>query len=132
MKLLKLVYIAHGWHLAQTGQPLFRESVEAWRYGPVVRELYDRFSVHGAGPIACRVRMPRFNDTTKSILETVWNVYSPISARDLSRMTHLPGTPWKDVFAEGLNRIITADSIRDHFRELAQRSTQQLVGKAGG
>lgn len=28
--LQKLVYIAHGWSLAITGQPLVRQSAEAW------------------------------------------------------------------------------------------------------
>jgi uncharacterized phage-associated protein len=30
MKLLKLVYFAHGWHLALKGEPLLNERVEAW------------------------------------------------------------------------------------------------------
>jgi uncharacterized phage-associated protein len=42
MKLQKLVYYAQAWHLAQTGEPLFGEAIEAWANGPVVRELYNR------------------------------------------------------------------------------------------
>ena len=35
MKLLKLVYIAHGWHLAlsEGKKPLVNEASEAWKYG---------------------------------------------------------------------------------------------------
>ncbi|MFQ5632018.1 MAG: Panacea domain-containing protein, partial [bacterium] len=34
MKLQKLVYFAHGYYLAITGQPLIEEEIQAWRYGP--------------------------------------------------------------------------------------------------
>lgn len=54
MKLLKLVYYAHGWHLALSGNPLIKENVEAWRFGPVVRCLYDEFKIWGNGPIRKR------------------------------------------------------------------------------
>ena len=46
LKLVKLVYIAHGWHLGlydEIDRPLIREDVEAWKYGPVVRSVYDAF-----------------------------------------------------------------------------------------
>ncbi len=32
MKLQKLVYIAHGWHLGLLGAPLLRSPIEAWTY----------------------------------------------------------------------------------------------------
>ena len=32
MKLHKLIYYAHGWHLALTGEPLIDEPVQAWNY----------------------------------------------------------------------------------------------------
>ena len=36
MKLQKLLYYAHGLHLAVGRGPLFPEIIEAWTYGPVV------------------------------------------------------------------------------------------------
>ena len=39
LRLQKLVYLAHGWHLAIHGRPLIEESVEAWKYGPVIADL---------------------------------------------------------------------------------------------
>jgi uncharacterized phage-associated protein len=35
MKLQKLLYLAHGYYVAITGQPLIDEDFEAWKYGPV-------------------------------------------------------------------------------------------------
>ena len=42
MKLQKLVYYAQAWSLVWDERPIFREKIEAWASGPVVRELYDR------------------------------------------------------------------------------------------
>ena len=37
MKLQKLLYLAQGIHLAlENGAPLFEDTIEAWKYGPVV------------------------------------------------------------------------------------------------
>ncbi|MCD8455896.1 DUF4065 domain-containing protein [Xylella taiwanensis] len=42
MQVLKLVYIAHGWHLGFRQEPLLNKRVEAWRHGPVIRSLYEK------------------------------------------------------------------------------------------
>lgn len=39
MQLQKLVYIAHGWCLAFSGEPLTGDRPEAWDFGPVYRRL---------------------------------------------------------------------------------------------
>ena len=51
MHLQKLVYLAHGWTLAVTGDPLVEDRFEAWDYGPVIRKLYDALRSFGSGPI---------------------------------------------------------------------------------
>jgi len=51
MQLLKLVYISHGWMLAIYNRSLFREPVEAWKYGPVEPLVYNRFKKFGGNQI---------------------------------------------------------------------------------
>ena len=51
LKLQKLIYFAHGWHLAIRDQPLIDELVEAWEYGPVIPNVYHEFKVFGNQPI---------------------------------------------------------------------------------
>ena len=41
MKLQKLLYYSQAWSLAWDGEPVFRERVQAWSEGPVVRESFD-------------------------------------------------------------------------------------------
>ena len=47
IQLVKLVYLAHGWCLGITGKPLLSSQVEAWRYGPVIPEVYYAFRQQG-------------------------------------------------------------------------------------
>jgi len=39
MELLEIAYIARGWKLGTTGEPLTEDHAEAWQYGPVHRSL---------------------------------------------------------------------------------------------
>ncbi|MFK5281891.1 Panacea domain-containing protein, partial [Lacticaseibacillus paracasei] len=43
LKLLKLLYYAQGTCLALLDRPLFSETIEAWRHGPVVPSVYQAF-----------------------------------------------------------------------------------------
>ena len=40
LKIQKLVYIAYGVYAGVIGEPLFKDSIEAWQHGPVIRDLY--------------------------------------------------------------------------------------------
>ncbi len=140
MQIQKLVYYAHGWHLAIIENPLIDENVEAWRWGPVIPSLYHEFKRFGSGPIsghAHRVRMiagglvlstPRIEETiedgsielTKAILNQIWKVYGDFTGLQLSTMTHAPGTPWAEIRGTTKGRKganIHDDIIKKHFTE---------------
>jgi uncharacterized phage-associated protein len=51
MAIQKFVYFAHGWMLAVYGRQLITQRVEAWDFGPVIRELYNEFKKFGDQPI---------------------------------------------------------------------------------
>ena len=47
MKLIKFAYIAQGSALAAYKKCLFRETIEAWKYGSVVPDLYHNLKKYG-------------------------------------------------------------------------------------
>lgn len=141
MQLQKLVYFAHGWHLAASGDPLIDEMVEAWRYGPVIPSLYHEFKSFGKNPItrkASHLKIvdeekwdyvfiePSIDNTdstakTRKLLDVIWNSYGKLSGIQLSNLTHEPGSPWHVTWeqAQGRKNVDISDElIRDYFRSL--------------
>lgn len=107
MQLLKLVYIAHGWHLGYFQEPLIDEPVQAWKYGPVIPSLYDKVKKYGSGAVRGPVKQafpwsrdPQLNEQALSLLESVWKGYSRFSGLQLSNMTHQADTPWHEAWRE--------------------------------
>lgn len=134
MKLVKLVYAAHGWYLGLTGEPLIAEGVQAWKYGPVVPSVYDSFKNYGGNPITTpagtlepdghTVYYSLNTPALTSFLNKIWEVYKDYSAVELSALTHQENTPWFEVWHEKGARnkrsvVIPNDAIQNYYQELA-------------
>lgn len=136
MKLLKLVYIAHGWALGLYGVPLIAEEVQAWKYGPVVPSVYEDFKHYGRNPIERQkavyapgdeqLRVPTVADLdTQRLLDSVWAAYRRFNGLQLSDITHQPGTPWdltwnQERGCDRMGAVIRPDVIQAHYRQLAE------------
>ena len=51
LRLQKLLYIAHMYHLGRTDKNLVNENFEAWQHGPVEPNLYHYVKGYGADSI---------------------------------------------------------------------------------
>ncbi len=143
MKLQKLLYFAHGWHLALYGEPLLSERVEAWSYGPVVPTAYREFKHNGrspiefpafewpggrreaSGPLFSRRAAQVTNARAVGLLDKIWEVYGGYSGTQLADMTHAKDGPWYQVWAGEAQRgavrgiDIGDDLIGDYFKRIA-------------
>ncbi|RFZ81516.1 DUF4065 domain-containing protein [Shinella sp. WSJ-2] len=136
MKLQKLVFYAHAWWLAHTGQPLFGDDIEAWPWGPVVGDIYGNFKEFARSPIQgkkarvltrsengpfMKFELPDPPDTeVLSFLKNVWETHKGMSGVQLSNATHAPGEPWT-IVKESYGTLdskprIPNTLIRDVFR----------------
>ena len=123
MQVIKLVYFAHGWTLALLRKPLIRHQVEAWQYGPVVREVYWAFGAFGKQPITASVKdqfgqpyRAGLSPDERAVLRAVVKGYSHLHAYELSDLTHLPDTPWSDVRKKDTHRARIPDpAIQEYF-----------------
>ncbi|HHW4679552.1 MAG TPA: Panacea domain-containing protein [Xylella sp.] len=69
IQIIKLVYIAHGWHLGFRKEPLINEPVEAWRHGPVIRSLYGKVKKYGSSGITELLRIHLFSSASASKID---------------------------------------------------------------
>jgi uncharacterized phage-associated protein len=147
LEVIKLVYIAHGWHLAVYGGPLVDEPAQAWRYGPVFPSLYRSLKRYGGQPITSYAvdftpgeqwpdapYIPADTDT-RELLDKVWEEYSKYSGPQLVDITHSRNSPWSQVAQKhgtepGQGAIINNDLIKSHFERKAQarRSSRPETG----
>jgi uncharacterized phage-associated protein len=124
MELQKLVYIAHGYSLALLGRPLIKQHVEAWRYGPVIPDLYHALRQYGSGNVKDLINLlpgEKLSETDSKLVESVLGAYGRFSGAQLSTMTHREGTPWREVYepnASFHSDIIPDKLIKAHYREL--------------
>lgn len=127
LQLIKLVYLCHGWMLGIHGQTLVKEEVEAWRYGPVFRDLYSAVREYRAQAVSKLLpvfRRKKFEEEEIGIMDQVYGVYGEFSGIALSKRTHAIGTPWDQVWKErGQSSPIPNDLIENHFYELTDLNT---------
>ncbi|HEY4875924.1 MAG TPA: type II toxin-antitoxin system antitoxin SocA domain-containing protein [Puia sp.] len=128
MKLQKMVYFAHGYYLAKYGEPLIIEGFEAWKFGPVIPQIYQDYKFYGSDYItnieyASLLGMEledadinQLSENARDAVNFTWETLKNISAGKLSSWTHLEGSPWQQVYNENDREIkIDNNVIKDYF-----------------
>ena len=131
MQVLKLAYYCHSWTLGLYHRPLLKQPIEAWRYGPVVPEIYYSLRRYGAEPIGREIELDslgvedfEYDDAERDLMDQVCNKYGHLTGIQLSAMTHAPGTPWDRVWKQfGQNAVIPDSMIEQFYSDLATNST---------
>ncbi|MBF7693293.1 Panacea domain-containing protein [Acinetobacter pollinis] len=126
MQLLKLVYIAHGWMLGAYNKPLICNQIQAWKYGPVIPDLYSSIKVFGASKIntdsLVGTQKDIFTEDELDVMEFTLKAYGDNSAAKLSNITHMPDTPWSSVYNnDGWAEEIPDALIKQHYKKLYQK-----------
>ncbi len=104
LKLQKLIYYAHAWHLVFTGEPLIDDQFEAWVHGPVSKTLWNKLKKlsilnneialdkqHHAEVIQRTENL--LNQEQLDIIKDVLDEYGKRSAYHLECLTHSED-PW--------------------------------------
>ena len=134
MQVLKLTYFCHAWMLGLYHRPLLIQSIEAWRYGPVVRDVYFLFRHYGGSPIMAPeslaglgIKNHSFDAQETDIIGQVTSKYGHLSGVQMSSLAHQPGSPWYDVWTQrGQNAFIPDTVIEAYYTRKAKG--ENLVG----
>jgi len=120
MQLMKLVYISYGWYLAMHNAKLFKDRIEAWKYGPVIPNLYQSTKRFGKSQIPTNLVAdgPISNSSMDTFYDSIVENYAQYSGIALSNLTHRQGTPWQQVFQPNVMGVEIPDHlIRDHYQQ---------------
>lgn len=126
MKLQKLVYYCQAWSLVWDEKPLFKENIEAWANGPVVRELYRCYKGLFEISNCPKGDKSKLNSEQKETIDAVLDYYGNKSPQWLGDLTHIED-PWRNArngIIEGKrgSRVITLASMEEYYSSLDKDS----------
>ncbi|WP_304133495.1 Panacea domain-containing protein [Limosilactobacillus coleohominis] len=117
MKAMKLLYYIQAASLSITNKRMFDNDIVAWKYGPVVEAVHEKYK--GYRGIVGEITDEDLRDysklqsdaTASSILNSIYDVYGYSSAYDLMRQTHKE-KPWKET---PQSEVISDESIKSFY-----------------
>lgn len=115
MQLQKFLYYVQGYFLGCYGEPLFKENIKAWPYGPVVPPVYNKFKKFSGCGIKDFEKCDdsEFDPKELRAMKIVYDKYSKYSGIALSKMTHQE-MPW---MTTKKNEVITLEKLADFFED---------------
>lgn len=123
LKLQKLLYYAQGHFQGQNGVSLFEGTIQAWKHGPVVPEVYHEMKSYGQAPIEPDDFIGEdgfpwedYRDVERFLID-VWDRYAIYSAWALRNKTH-EESPWRDAFTGEQGVEIGDVALKDYFSRL--------------
>ena len=127
MQLQKLVFLANGLSLALLSRPLTYHNIHAWQWGPVLPQLYKRFSAYGSSPVVnpadCEEIIPESSEESE-VISSVWNSFGHLSGPKLSALTHEAGSPWDTIWKSDQYGIIPNELIEDYYTKQLNAARQ--------
>lgn len=126
-QLQQLMYIAQGVALAFHDRVLFYDDVEAWKYGPIVSDLYHALTEYGAGEVRNLIDTDDdapIDEVVEGIVGIVYEAYGDKDDVALSGLTHQKDTPWYIAWEKG-DKVIGVELIREKFENWLQMASRE-------
>lgn len=108
-KIQKLLYLAYGKILADSGVEISKESPKAWPYGPVFPRVHKKVKLDNVKTLddSCFDELRADTGLTDTLIRII-EKYSKFSASQLSDWSHLENGPWdKTTKQEGFKWGVT-------------------------
>ena len=85
-------------------KPAFDEEIEAWKYGPVIRSIYNEYSRYGASEICLLYPEIRglFSEKDREIADWVIEACIDVGAWNLVEKSHIKDGPWDRTYKAGI------------------------------
>lgn len=112
LKLQKLLYYVQAYFLVHKGRACFREEIEHWRHGPVVRDVYYEYKVYFNDKITSQIEYnDEFDLNDRRCIEEVVDSYKNYGPWQMVDKTHNE-EPWVNTDSDD---IISNDELKDYY-----------------
>lgn len=136
LKLEKLVYLCYADYLCNIGQKLFTDKIYAYRYGPVIQSIYNKYKIYKSQTITTEGFTDKIDDiidlpfdeslktpmlarvlfsnngikAVESIIKTL-SKNGDSSSTTLVGLTHSKDSPWANVYTDNKKFVEITDEI---------------------
>lgn len=137
LKLQKLVYLCYAEYLCETGNKLFEDTIYAFKLGPVVDSVYQKYKgydcllsekqedveINSKGilemPSKSRLLFAKNGVEKTAIIDRIIKKYGDMSASGLVQITHQDNTPWSKIYdGTAYEKISDASILKYHKYEV--------------
>lgn len=117
LRLQKLLYFIQLESYKVYGKQLFNNDIAAWQFGPVVPDVYYKYSVYAGMPILLQYDNLNLCNKVTNIVDDVIEKNKNIPIWKLVEITHKPNGPWDITINKfGLRSIINSDLIAEEAK----------------
>ena len=118
-----MLYYAQGFSYAITGHELFSDGIYAWKYGPVVPEIYRHYKSFVSAPISENIDVDdiQFDNVSNIIIKRVSETIGQLDPWYLVEKTHQE-SPWKKNYNYYMDIIIPKEDIASYFEGMRNRA----------
>lgn len=115
LQLQKILYFVQVETLKRKGKPAFYDEIEAWKFGPVIPNVYYHFCGFGAMPIWSKYKYDDSELTDKEMINEVVEKKRTLDPWDLVEEAHKKNGPWDRVYrnGEGNREVISIKMIKE-------------------
>lgn len=113
LKLQKVLYFIQATYLVNFDEKAFEEQIMAWKYWPIVREIYEIFKGSWNSPLSIYWSYEEdiISEDDKKTINDIWEFFGKYSAYQLIDMTH-SHLPWQKAKQ---SQEISIESIREFY-----------------
>lgn len=117
LRLQKLLYFIQLESYKVYGKQLFNNDIAAWQFGPVVPDVYYKYSVYAGMPILLQYDNLNLCNKVTNIVDDIIEKNKNIPIWKLVEITHKPDGPWDITINKfGLRSIINSDLIAEEAK----------------
>nr|DAU87370.1 MAG TPA: hypothetical protein [Caudoviricetes sp.] len=120
LQLQKILYYIQLNFLKRFNRCAFNDKIEAWRHGPVVKDVYKRYNIFGRHciiPFVANDNSSKFKSQDKEFIDQVIDVCTRLEPWELVDRSHTKGGPWDQTFDGTFDKEIPVEVMREYVQK---------------